>query len=113
MVPVQMGPGFTSTSPALRRSSQICRAGWAAPAVEKGGCATPIAQAGCVGPDSRICVRRLHLLTGHHVKVPDHCLRLHQPLSTTVHILCCLTSVFGRITLLFSLLFGVLTKKYC
>ena len=32
----------------------------------------PMAQTGCVGPDSRICVRRLHLL-GHHVKVPDRC----------------------------------------
>ena len=62
--------------PALRRSSWRCRAGWAAPVVEKGGCAPPIAQAGCVGPDSRICVRRLHLLAGHHVKVPDRCLRL-------------------------------------
>ena len=73
MVPEQTGPGFTSTSPALRRSSRICRAGWAAPVVEKGGCAPPIAQAGCVGPDSRICVRRPHLLAGHHVKVPDRC----------------------------------------
>ena len=78
MVPVhpeQTGPGFTSTSPALRRSSRRCRAGWAAPIVKKGGFAPPIAQAGCVGPDSRICVRRLHLLAGHHVKVPDRCLR--------------------------------------
>ena len=32
-----------------------------------------MAQAGCVGPDSRICVRRQHLLAGHHVKVPDRC----------------------------------------
>ena len=69
------GPGFTSTSPALRRSSRKCRAGLAAPVFEKGGCAPPIAQAWCVGPDSRICVRRLHLLAGHHVKVPDRCLR--------------------------------------
>ena len=38
------------------------------------GCAPPIAQAGCVGPDSRICVRRQHLLAGHHVKVPGRCL---------------------------------------
>ena len=78
MVPVhpeQTDPGFTSTSPALRRSSRRCRAGWAAPIVKKGGFAPPIAQAGCVGPDSRICVRRLHLLAGHHVKVPDRCLR--------------------------------------
>ena len=78
MVPVhpeQTGPGFTPTSPALRRSSRRCRAGWAAPVVEKGGCAPPIAQAGCVGPETRICVRRLHLLAGHHVKVPDRCLR--------------------------------------
>ena len=76
MVPVhpeQTGPGFTSTSPALSRSSRICRAGWAAPVVKKGGCAPPMAQAGCVGPDSRICVLRLHLLAGHHVKVPDRC----------------------------------------
>ena len=51
-------------------------AGWAAPDVEKGGCAPPMAQAGCVGPDSRIYVRRLHLLAGHHVKVPDRCLRI-------------------------------------
>ena len=35
----------------------------------------PIEQARCVGSDSRICVRRLHLLAGHHVKVPDRCLR--------------------------------------
>ena len=75
MVPEQTGPGFTSTSPALRRSSWRCWAGWAAPVVKKEGCAPPIAQAGCVGPDSRICVRRLHLLAGHHVKVPDRCLR--------------------------------------
>ena len=74
MVPVhpeQMGPGFTSTSPALRRSSRRCRAGWAGPVIKNGCCAPPMAQAGCVGPDSRICVRRLHLLAGHHVKVPD------------------------------------------
>ena len=32
----QTGPGFTSTSPALRRSSRICRADWAAPVVQKG-----------------------------------------------------------------------------
>ena len=72
MVPVhpeQTGPEFTSTSPALRRSSRRCRAGWAAPIVEKGGCVPPIAQAGCVGPDSMICVRRLHLLAGHHMKM--------------------------------------------
>ena len=78
MVPVhpeQTGPGFTSTSPALRRSSRRCRAGWAFAVVENGGCAPPIAQAGYVGPDSRICVRRLHLLAEHHVKVPDRCLR--------------------------------------
>ena len=78
MVPVhpeQMSPGFTPTSSALGRSSRRCRAGWAAPVVEKGGCAPSIAQAGCVGPDSGICVRRLHLLVGHHVKVPDRCLR--------------------------------------
>ena len=68
-------PGLTSTSPALRRSSRRCRAGWAAPVVEKGGCVPPIAQAGCVGPDSRTCVRRLHLLAGHHMKIPDRCLR--------------------------------------
>ena len=37
MVPVHPGPGFTSTSPALRRSSRRCRAGWAAPVVKKGG----------------------------------------------------------------------------
>ena len=49
--------------------------GWAAPVVEKGGCAPPIAQAVCVGPDSRICARRLHLHAGHHVKVHDRCLR--------------------------------------
>ena len=79
MVPVhpeQTGHGFTSTSPALRRSSRRCRAGWASPVVKKGGCAPPIAQAGCVGPDSRICVRRLQLLAGQHVKVPDRCLRI-------------------------------------
>ena len=64
-------PGFTSTSPALRRSSRRCRAGLAAPVVEKWSCAPPMAQAWCVGPDSRICVRRLHLLAGHHVKVLD------------------------------------------
>ena len=78
MVPVhpeQTDPGFTSMFSALRRNSRRCRAGWAAPVVEKGGCAPPIAQAGCVGPDSRICVRRLHLLAGHHVNVPDRCLR--------------------------------------
>ena len=78
MVPVhpeQTGPGFTSTSHALRRSSRRCRAGWAAPVVEKGGCAPPMAQAVCVGLDSRICVRRLHLLAGHHENVPDRCLR--------------------------------------
>ena len=74
--PEQTGPGFTSTSPVLRRSSWRCMAGWAAPVVEKGGCAPPIAQAWCVGPDSRICVRRLHLLAGNHVKVPDRCLRI-------------------------------------
>ena len=68
------GPGFTSMSPAIRRSSRRCRVGLAAPVIKKGGCAPPIANAGCVGPDSRICVRRLHLLAGHHVKVPD-CLR--------------------------------------
>ena len=73
--PEQTGPGFTSTSPALGRSSRRCRAGWAAPVVEKGGCAPHIAQAGCVGPDSRICVRSLHLIAGHHVKVPERCLR--------------------------------------
>ena len=67
-------PGFTSTSPALRRGSRRCRAEWAAPVVEKGHCVPPIAQAGCVGPESMICVRRLHLLVGHHVKVPDRCL---------------------------------------
>ena len=61
--------------PALRRSTRRCRAGWAAPVAEKGGCASPIAQAGCIGPDSTICVRRLHLLAGHHEKVPDRCLR--------------------------------------
>ena len=72
----QTGPGFTSTSPALRRSSRRCWAGWAAPVVKKGGCAPPMAQAVCVGPDWRICVRRLHLLAGHHVKVPDRCLRI-------------------------------------
>ena len=79
MVPVhleQTGPGFTSTSPTLRRSIRRCRAGWAAPVVEKGGCAPPMAQAVCVGPDSVICVLRLHLLAGHHVKVPDRCLRI-------------------------------------
>ena len=70
------GPGFTSTSPALRRRSRKFRAGWAAPVVENGGCAPPIAQAGCVGWDSRICARNLHLLARHHVKVPDRCLRL-------------------------------------
>ena len=42
------GPGFISTSPALRRNSRRCRAGWAAPVIENGGCAPPIAQAGCV-----------------------------------------------------------------
>ena len=67
-------PGFTSTSPALRRSIRRCRAVWAASVVVKGGCAPPIAQAGCDGPDSRICVRRLHLLAGIRVKVPDRCL---------------------------------------
>ena len=71
--PAQSGPGFTSMSPAHRRSSRRCRAEWAAPVVEKGGCAPPISHAGCVGPDSRICVRRLHLLAGDHVKVPDRC----------------------------------------
>ena len=75
MHPEQTGPGFTSTYPALRRSSRRYRAVLTAPVVEKGGCAPPIAQAVCVGPDSRICVRRLHLLAGHHVKVPDRCLR--------------------------------------
>ena len=73
MHPEQTVPGFTSSSPALRRSSRRCRAGLAAPDVEEDGCAPPIAHAGCVGPDSRICVRRLHLLAGHHVKVPDRC----------------------------------------
>ena len=76
MIPVhpeQTGPGFNSTSPALRRSSRRCRAGWAAPVVNIRGCAPPMAQAGCVGPDSRICVRRLHLLEVHHVKVQDRC----------------------------------------
>ena len=73
-VPEQTGPGFTSTSPALWRSSRRCRAGWAAPVLEKGGCAPPIAQAGCVGLDSRICIQKLHLLAGHHMKVPDRCL---------------------------------------
>ena len=58
--PEQTGPGFTSTFPALRRSSRRCRAGWAAPVVEKGDCAPPMAQTGCFGPDSRIYVRRLH-----------------------------------------------------
>ena len=74
MLPERTGPGFTSMSPALRRSSRRCRAGWAAPVFKKVGCAPPIAQAGCVGPDSRICDRRLHLLAGHHVKVPGRCL---------------------------------------
>ena len=68
------GPRVHLDSPAQRRSSRRCRAGWAAPVVEKGGCAPPIAQAGCVGPYSRNCVRRLHLLAGHHVKVPNRCL---------------------------------------
>ena len=84
MVPVhpeQTGPGFTSTSPALGRSSRSCMSGLAASVVEKGGCAPPIAQAGCVGPDSRICVRRLHLLAGHDVKVPDRCLQCPMPAS--------------------------------
>ena len=40
---------------------------------QKGGCAPPMAQAGWFGPDSRICVRRLHLFAGHHEKVPDRC----------------------------------------
>ena len=78
MVPVhteQTGPRFTSTSPALRRSIRRCRAWWSAPVIEKGACAPSIAQAGCVGPDSRTCVRWLHLIAGHHVKVPDGCLR--------------------------------------
>ena len=73
--PEQTGPEFTSTSPALRRSSRRCRTGCAAPVIEKGGCVPPIAQAGCVGPDSRISVQRRHLLAGDHVKVPDRCLR--------------------------------------
>ena len=77
--PEQTGPGFTSTSPALRRSNRRCKAGWAAPVLEKRGCAPPMAQAGCVWPDSRICVRKLHLLAGHHVKVPDCCLRMLEP----------------------------------
>ena len=51
MVPVhpeKTGPGFTSTSPALRRSSRRCRAGWAAPVVEKGGlCASHSASLVC------------------------------------------------------------------
>ena len=69
------GPRVHLDVPALRRRSRRCRAGWAAPLVEKGGCAHPIAHAGYVGPESRICVRRLHLLAGLHVKVPDRCLR--------------------------------------
>ena len=69
------GPRVHLDAPALRRSSRRSRAGWATPVVEKGGCAPPIAQAGCVGSHSRICVRRLHLLAGHHVKVRDRCLR--------------------------------------
>ena len=69
------GPRVHLVVPCPRRSSRRCWAGWAAPVVEKGGCAPPIAQAGCVEPDSRICARRLHLLAGHHVKVPDRCLR--------------------------------------
>ena len=72
--PDQTGPGFISTSPALRRSSRRCRAGGQLRSSKRGGCAPPIAQAGCAEPDSRICVRRLHLLAGHHVKVPDRCL---------------------------------------
>ena len=67
------GPRVHLDDPTLRRSSRRCRAGWAAPVVYNGGCAPPKAQAGCLGPDSRICVRRLHLLAGHHVKVPDRC----------------------------------------
>ena len=69
------GPRVHLDVPALRRSSRRCRTGWVAPVVEKGGCAPRIAQTGCVGSDSRICVQRLHLLVGHHVKVPDRCLR--------------------------------------
>ena len=63
------GPRVHLDIPALRRSSRRCSAGWAALDVEKWGCAPPIAQAGCVGLD-------LHLLAGHHVKVPDRCLRI-------------------------------------
>ena len=64
---------------------------------QKGGCAPPIAQAGCVGPDSRICVRRLHLLAGHHVKVPDRCLRCTVGsclLSVFAHHICILLIIY-------------------
>ena len=43
MVPVQpeqTGPGFTSTSPALRRSSRRCRAGWELRSSKRGLCAS-------------------------------------------------------------------------
>ena len=80
------GPWFASMSPALRRSSRRCRAKWAAPVVEKGGCAPLVAQAGCVEPDSRICVRRLHLLAGNHTKVPDRCLCVFECGSSIYHV---------------------------